>query len=324
MNNGFFFLKYAEARPPAVQPSPMSVLVSGTVAYDDIAAPGGSGENLLGGSASYAAIAAALFAPTHLAGIVGDDFAERDRERLRRRGVDLGSLATVTGGETFRWRGRYHEDFNSRDTLETRLGVNALPRPPLSAEARRAPFVLLANDAPGLQLDVRAQLLAPRFVVADSMNLWIETARDDLLRVVQRTSLLVLNDSEARQFTGEQNLITAGRRLLELGPVAVIIKKGEHGALLFHYKGGLFALPAYPVEDVLDPTGAGDSFAGALTGVLAALKRTDFTALRLAMLYATAVASVTVESLSCDRLEITTPKEIEDRAERLRSITTIS
>ncbi|MDR3228959.1 MAG: PfkB family carbohydrate kinase [Puniceicoccales bacterium] len=301
--------------------APQSLLVSGTVAYDDIITPKASGKRLLGGSASYAALAAAFFTDSRLAGIVGGDFAEKDRKRLRSHGVDLDGLHTEAAGKTFFWSGKYHENYNHRDTLETRLGVNAEPRPPLPEAWRETQFVLLANDAPTLQLAVLGQLHEPRFVLADTMNLWIETARKDLLRVAAHANLFVLNESEAELLSGESNLFFSGRKLLkETGARSVLVKKGEHGALLFH-REGLFALPAYPVTDLRDPTGAGDSFAGALVGVLAALGRSDFTALKLAMLYATAVASLTVESFSCDRLESAGVTEIESRAAALREMT---
>jgi len=299
--------------------APAPVLVSGTVAYDDIITPDASGTRLLGGSASYAALACSFFAETRLAGMVGADFAGADIARFRRRGVDISALAVDPSGETFFWRGRYHENRNRRDTLETRLGVNAGTRPPLPAGFRDAPVVLLANDEPRLQLDILAQLSAPRLVIADSMNLWIDIAREDLGRVIARAGLLILNDEEARQLTGEGNLVLAGRRLLAFGPRTVVVKRGEHGATMFH-EAGLFAVPAYPVTSVLDPTGAGDSFAGALAGALAALGRDDLSARKAAMLYATAVAGLTVESFSCDRLESAGAPEIENRVAILRDM----
>ncbi|MDR2844748.1 MAG: PfkB family carbohydrate kinase [Puniceicoccales bacterium] len=296
------------------------LLVSGTVAYDDIITPHGSGTRLLGGSASYAALAASYFTDTRLEGLVGADFLERDRERFRIHEVDTTGLRTAGTGDTFFWRGQYHENYNRRDTLETRLGVNAQPRPALPPGHATTPYVLLANDAPEFQLAVLDQLRSPRFVLADSMNYWIDTARDALLRVIARADLVVVNDSEAVQLSGESNLVLAARRLLEMGARALIVKKGEHGALLFH-TGGLFALPAWPVTQLYDPTGAGDSFAGAFMGTLAALQRTDFAALKLAMLHATAVASLTVEAFSCDRLERAGAEEIASRVAQLREMT---
>ncbi|MDR2862307.1 MAG: PfkB family carbohydrate kinase [Puniceicoccales bacterium] len=299
------------------QPAPL--LVSGTVAYDDIITPHGTGTRLLGGSASYAALAASYFTEVRLAGLVGGDFAARDIQRFRDHAIDTTGLHTDAAGETFFWRGSYHENYNQRDTLETRLGVNTRSRPPLPPGHEATPFVLLANDAPSLQLAVLDQLRGTEFVLADSMNLWIETAREDLLRVIRHASLFVINDSEAVHLSGEDNLILAARRLCEMGARILVIKKGEHGALLFH-AGDLFALPAHPVTELHDPTGAGDSFAGAFIGVLAALRRTDFDALKLAMLYATAVASLTVEAFSCDRLESAGIGEIAARVVRLREM----
>jgi sugar/nucleoside kinase (ribokinase family) len=305
---------------PANAREPAPLLVSGTVAYDDIITPHGSGERLLGGSASYAALAASYFAPARIAGIVGADFADKDRGRFHAREIDTAALQTDASGDTFFWRGRYHENYNARDTLETRLGVNARPRAALPAGYETTPRVLLANDAPALQLALLDQLRAPRFVVADTMNLWIDTARADLLRVIGRVNLFIVNDGEAVQLTGEHNLIRAGNALRALGARAAIVKKGEHGALLFHPEG-LFALPAFPVTELRDPTGAGDSFAGALAAALAAMQREDFEALKIAMLHATAVASLTVEAFSCDRLESAGADEIEARAAYLREMT---
>jgi len=300
-----------------------SVLVSGTIAYDDILTPSDSIKHALGGSGSYAALAASFFADTRLAGIVGSDFAVKDFERLKKRGIDTAGVNIVPAGETFFWRGKYHENYNSRDTLETRLGVNAHDRSPLPDAWRDSPFILLANDEPRLQHAVIAQLRAPRFILVDTMNLWIDTAQAELLRVTARADLFVVNDSEAQQLTGESNLIVAGRKMLKrTGARSVLVKKGEHGALLFHPEG-MFAIPSYPVTALRDPTGAGDSFAGAFIGVLAALDRVDFAALRLAALYATAVASLTVESFSCDRLESAGIAEIEKRADEIRDMTRI-
>jgi sugar/nucleoside kinase (ribokinase family) len=300
--------------------TPAPLLVSGTVAYDDIFTPHGAATDILGGSASYAALAASYFTDVRIAGLVGTDFAEKDIHRLREHAIDTTGLRTAPG-ETFHWRGRYHENYNLRDTLETRLGVNALPRPALPPGHEATPFVLLANDAPALQLAVLDQLAAPRFVLADTMNLWIEIAHDELAGLIPRVDLLIINDGEAAQLSGEANLFNAAARIRDTaGARALIVKKGEHGALLFH-PDGVFSLPAHPVTALHDPTGAGDSFAGALIGVLAAAGRVDFDALKLAMLYATAVASLTVEAFSCDRLETAGTAEIEARVARLREMT---
>lgn len=306
-------------RIPISPAPPAPLLITGSVAYDDIITPRGSGEKLLGGSAAYAALAASYFTDVRLVGVVGADFLEKDRERLRIHKIDTAGLHTDPSGATLFWRGKYQANYNRRDTLDIQLGVFARFRPELPPGYATTPFVMLANIAPALQLHVLDQVRAPRFVLADSMDLSIDTAREELLKVIARADLFVVNDSEAEHLTGESNVILAGRHLCALGPRAVIVKKGEHGALLFH-PDGLFALPAWPVTELHDPTGAGDSFAGALIAVLAALQRTDFAALKLAMLYATAVASLTVEAFSCDRLETAGTAEIEARAAQLRAM----
>ncbi|MDR1498031.1 MAG: PfkB family carbohydrate kinase [Puniceicoccales bacterium] len=297
------------------------LLVSGTVAYDDILTPTDSGEHLLGGSASYAALAASHFTTVRIASIVGADFAAADRERFLAREIDTAALQTDTSGDTFFWRGRYHDNFNTRDTLETRLGVNAHPRAPLPAGHETTPYVLLANDAPAIQLDLLAQMRSPRLVAADSMNLWIETDLARLRHVISKIHLFIVNDSEAAQLTGERNPVRAGHALLSFGARAAIVKKGEHGTLLFH-PDGLFALPAFPVTELRDSTGAGDSFAGALAASLAVMQREDFDAIKTAMLYATATASLSIEAFSCNKLEAaSTTAEIEARSAFLREMT---
>lgn len=304
--------------PITAMPAPL--LVTGSIAYDDIETPRGSSKNLLGGSASYAAIAASYFTSAHIIGIVGADFREADRARFRMRGINTDGLHVDSCGQTFHWRGKYHENYNQRDTLDVRPGVFTHFLPSLTPACRAIPFVLLANITPALQWHVLSQMQSPRFVLVDTMDLWIETAHADLLRILPRADILIVNDSEARSLGGSDNLICAGHALRGMGARSVIVKKGEHGALLFH-SDGLFVLPAYPVTELHDPTGAGDSFAGALAGALAALQRTDFDACKSAMLYATAVASLTVEAFSCARLESTSIAEIENRVSCIRQMT---
>jgi sugar/nucleoside kinase (ribokinase family) len=305
--------------PTPASPSPL--LVTGSIAYDDIITPRESARDCLGGSATYAAFAASRFTTTQLVGIVGADFAENDRERLRAHQVDTAALQTDPGGKTLRWRGKYHENHNQRDTLGIQLGVFENYHPTLPPTHTRTPYVLLANIAPALQLHVLNQVHSPKFVLADTMNHWMDTARNTLWQVISRAHLLVLNDTEATHLTGEANLIRAGRHLMghPSGPQSLIIKKGEHGSLFFH-RNGIFALPAYPVENLRDPTGAGDTYAGALLGVLAARRRTDATAIKQAMLYATALASLTLEDFSSVRLEAATTTEMESRVARLREM----
>lgn len=292
------------------------VLVIGSIAYDNIITPHATGENILGGSAAYASLAASYFAPPQLVGVVGHDFKKRDRQKLLRRGIDLSGLTTDESGKTFTWKGRYHENYNRRDTENLQLNVFEKFHPHLNAQHQVVPYVLLGNIRPSLQLAVLAQLSAPRFIVTDTIDIWIETQSEALKEVIRKTDLLIINDTEAGKLTGETNVPIAGKRLLELGCRAAIIKKGEHGALLFHPEG-LFALPAYPVTELRDPTGAGDSFAGALLGHLAATGKTDFATLRQAMIYGTVVASLTVEAFSTDRLTDTGCREIRRRRKEL-------
>lgn len=298
--------------------TPSPVLVVGSVAYDDIETPRAVSGRVLGGSASYCAMSAAFYAPVRLVGVVGADFAAEDVARLESCGIDLAGLKREAG-PTFYWRGRYHENFNRRDTLDIRLGVFEHFRPELPAAYRETPYILLGNIAPALQSAVLDAVTSPRLVVADSMDLWINIAREDLMALVKRVDVLILNDSEAEMLTGESNAILAGRKLRGFGPKTVIVKKGEHGAVLFH-EDGLCALPAYPVERLEDPTGAGDTFAGAFIGYLAAHNRTDFAAMRTALAYATATASLTVEAFSCGRLEKAGAAEISRRFEAIRQL----
>lgn len=302
--------------------NPAPALVVGSVAYDDIHTPFGHGQRILGGSASYAALAISYFTDARLVGVVGSDFDPAHRARLAARGIDLTGLQTDASGETFFWAGRYHENFDRRDTLETRLNVFEHFRPDLPAPYRATPFVLLGNIQPSLQSFVLDQLEAQAFVLADTMDLWVKHTRDDLLALMRRVDLFLINDDEAAQLTGEPNPILAGRALLGMGPKQVIIKKGSHGALLFS-PDSLFAIPAYPVTDLRDPTGAGDSFAGALLGYLAATGNTGPAAMRRAMAFATVTASLTVEAFSCDRLESAGAAAILERYHELLHIVRI-
>lgn len=296
----------------------MNTLIVGSVAYDGIETIHGTVDRVLGGSATYASLAASFFGPVMLVGVVGEDFQEEHLLALKARGIDLSGLERREG-RTFYWRGRYSPDFLSRTTLTTELNVFAHFEPVLPEEYRSAPFVFLANIAPQLQARVLEQVDSPHLVLADTMNLWIETAREELLDLLKRVNLLVLNDEEARQLTGEDNLIRAGRRLLTLGPARVIIKKGEHGAIAFS-EDDYFVAPAYPLEQVVDPTGAGDSFAGALVGYLAAAETLTEGTLRRAILYATAVASLAVEDFGPNRLLSASPDEVQDRVETIRRL----
>lgn len=299
----------------------MSVLVVGSTALDSIKTPRAEAPRLLGGSASHAALAASFFAPTRLVGVVGRDFPRRYLTLYRRHGIDLEGLQ-IAEGSTFHWAGEYEVNMNHRRTLRTELGVFEQFRPDLPPRYRETPYVLLANIAPALQHHVLDQMRRPRFVVADTMDLWLNTALPDLLRLLRRVDALVLNDGEARQLSGEDNLLRAARRLHRLGPPVVIIKKGEHGALLSG-PDGVFLCPAYPLERVVDPTGAGDSFAGGLVGYLARAGGRVRDHLRAAMLHGSVVASFCCEGFGVRRTARVTPAEIARRVDELLRLTRI-
>ena len=278
----------------------MSLLTVGTLAYDSVETAHDRREDLLGGSATYFSLAASLYGGVAVVGVVGRDFREGDLTLLRSRGVDLEGLQ-VAEGETFRWSGRYEADWNTRHTLATHLNVLQNFDPKLPAKHRGVRFLFLANATPAVQAKALAQAVRPTFTMLDTMNLWIETARAELLDLLRKVDALILNDEEARMLTGEPNLLRAAAKALGLGPRFVVLKKGEHGAFLVG-RGARLALPAYPVEEVVDPTGAGDTFAGGLMGYLASQGNADAATLRRAMLHGTAVASFCVESFGVEGL----------------------
>lgn len=300
----------------------MPVLIVGSIALDDIKTPTAENKNLLGGSASYGAFAASFFSPVNLVGIVGDDFPEDHMALLKSRGIHLEGLQSVPG-KTFRWSGEYGWDMNTRETLSVELNVFETFRPTLPESYRKTPIVLLANIAPDLQHLVLDQTEVPHFVIADTMDLWIDIARPRLIELLARVHMLILNDGEARQLTGETSLIRAGRKLQEMGPRYVAVKKGEHGCLLFGDNGEFFACPAYPLEDIHDPTGAGDTFAGGLAGFIAREKELTFSTLRQAVLHGSVLASFNVEAFSLERLKTLQPGEVEARLEDFRRIAAI-
>lgn len=296
----------------------MSVLVVGSIALDTVKTPVEEHADLLGGSASYAAVGASFFSPVNFVGIVGDDFPNEHVEYLRSRQIDLTGLETVPG-KTFRWSGEYMWDLNTRETRSVELNVFETFSPKLPPAYTNTPFVLLANIAPSLQSHVLDQMARARFVIADTMDLWINIAKDDLLALLPRVDMLILNDSEARQFTGETSLIKAGAKIRSLGPKYVAIKKGEHGCLLFG-EGRFFSCGAYPLEDIHDPTGAGDTFAGGLAGYLAAHAGAEvtFEDLRKGVVYGSVLASFNVERFSLERLRSLGQKEIDERYQMFR------
>lgn len=296
----------------------VSLVVVGSLALDTVATPVVTRRDVLGGSVSYACAAASFFTRTGMVGIVGADFPESGIEQFRKFGIDLQGLHKVEG-KTFRWSGVYEQNMNVRRTLATELNVFASFSPELPEAYRTSPFLFLANIAPSLQLQVLSQIHKPRFVAADTMDLWIRTAREPLMRLISKIDLLLINDSEARQLTGNEHLVQAARQVLEWGPSYVVIKKGEHGSMLFS-KSGLVLIPAYPVDDVQDPTGAGDSFAGGFMGCLAASGKLTQAAVRRAMAVGTVVASFAVEAFSLDRLAGITRAELDARAAEFRKM----
>jgi len=291
----------------------MSVLVVGSIGLDTVKTPIEEHADLLGGSASYAAVGASFFAQVNLVGIVGDDFPKTHIGYFESRDIDLAGMQIVPG-KTFRWSGEYHWDMNTRTTLSTDLNVFEHFTPTLPAGYSNTPLVLLANIAPGLQSHVLDQMQKPKFIIADTMNLWIEIAKNDLIALLKRVDMLILNDSEARELTGETSLVKAGRKIRELGPSYVAIKKGEHGCLLFG-EDQFFSCGAYPLEDIHDPTGAGDTFAGGLAGYLASRNDSEITfeKLRKAVVYGSVLASFNVEKFSLERMRSLTIRDIEER-----------
>ena len=296
----------------------MTVLVVGSVALDSIDTPFGHAERVVGGSATFFASAACHLTAVQLVGVVGDDYPIDRLASLAERGVDLAGLERAPGA-SFQWRGRYGHDLNSAQTLETQLGVFAQFRPDIPETFRHTPYLFLANIDPRLQLEVLAQVAKPRLVACDTMNFWIESRRDDLLTVLGRVDLVTLNDGEARQLTGLPNLVHAARWIVDRGPRVVIIKKGEHGALMFTGRSIFFA-PAFPLESVFDPTGAGDAFAGGLMGYLARTDDLSEANLRRAVAVGSVMGSFAVERFSNERLVQLTPEELDERIAAFREL----
>jgi len=287
------------------------LLVVGSVALDTVETCRTCRDEILGGAACYSCYAASFFTPTRLVGVVGTDFPEAHTELLRGRGIDLAGLERAAG-RTFRWSGRYAADFNTRTTLDTQLNVFETFRPKLPPLWTDSPFVFLANIDPELQLEVLTQVKKPRFAACDTMNFWIGGKRDALLAVLARVDMILLNDEEARQLSGQDSLPAAARVIAALGPKAVVVKRGDAGALLFQ-GNDVFAAPALPLEHVVDPTGAGDSFAGGFMGCLAAGDDTSPGAVRSALVAGTVMASFCVEDFSLDRLRALDPQQIRAR-----------
>jgi sugar/nucleoside kinase (ribokinase family) len=299
----------------------MSLTVVGSIAFDAVKTPFGERDRMLGGAAVHFSLAASFFTEVRPVGPVGEDFGPAEFDVLERRGVIVDDIERVAGGKSFFWRGRYEYDLNVAHTEDTRLGVFGEFEPKLSAAAREADTLFLANIQPDLQRRVRAQCDAARFSALDSMNLWIDTTRDSLLAAIAEVDCLVLNDAEIRQLTGESNLARAARAVMERGPRAVVAKQGEYGAALFTAEG-FFALPGFPLEDVRDPTGAGDSFAGGFLGYLDSHEGDlDEACLRRAMGYGTVLASFNVEQFGTERVAALSREEIDERFAALHAMT---
>lgn len=293
----------------------MPLLVIGSVALDSVHTPREAREDVLGGSAVFFSCAASFFTSVRLVGVVGDDWPPEHTRFLESRRIDTSGLQVVPGGKTFRWRGKYLPNMNDRETLEVNLNVLGEFDPVLPNDFKRCPYVFLANGSPQAQQKGLDQVIGPRLVVADTMDLWIRETHDDLMQLFRRIDGLVLNDSEAKLLTGDENLVRAGQQIRELGPKFVVIKKGEHGAMFFsQYE--TYVLPAFPTEQVVDPTGAGDSFAGGMMGYLAECGVFDPRTLKKALAYGILVASFTVEDFSLERLKGITREDLEFRMQQ--------
>jgi len=297
----------------------MPLLVVGSVAIDNVQTPDARRDNLLGGSATHFSYAASFFTEVQLVGVVGEDFPREHIELLRRRGIDTSGLEVVPDGRTFRWTGRYEPNMNDRESLDTQLNVFGQFNPVLSEEFRRAPFAFLANGVPTVQMKVLAQVPGCRLVVADTMELWIETTHADVMKLLERIDGLVINDSEAKMLAGTENLVSAGHLVRRMGPKFVVIKKGEHGAMFFS-EHETYVLPAFPTPRVIDPTGAGDCFAGGMMGYLAQEDNFDPETLKTAMAYGILVASFNVEGFGLERMLEITNRDIEDRMHEYRKM----
>ena len=318
----------------------MPITVVGSIAYDSVSTPFGERQRMLGGAAVHFALAASFFQEVRVVGPVGDDFGETELDVLRNRGVDISDVERIPGGKTFFWRGKYGWDLNSRETLDTQLGVFEGFQPKLSESSRSSDVLFLANIQPDLQREVRAQMPDARFVALDSMNLWIEAARESLMKAIAECDCLILNDSELRQLTDKASLYAAAREILSWassppdgggetsvrrGPRVIVAKQGEYGAALVT-ADGFFSLPAFPLESVVDPTGAGDTFAGGFVGYIAAHADEEITdeLLRQAMAHGTALASFNVEEFGTHRIESLAGAEIVARVRQLREFTQFS
>jgi sugar/nucleoside kinase (ribokinase family) len=278
----------------------MGIVVVGSVAYDTVETSNGRRDDALGGAATFFSIAARFFAPVSIVGVIGEDFKPEHERMLSERGIDIRAMERHAG-KTFHWHGRYHEDMNKRDTVSLALNVFEGFNPTLLPDQQRCDYLFLANISPELQYRVLSQVSSPKVVAADTMDFWIQNARPQLMKLIEKIDILTVNDEEARMLSGEHNLVRAGRAVLKMGPKSLLVKRGEYGVLQFS-KDGMFAVPAYPLEEVVDPTGAGDTFAGGMMGFLARNGRLNESILRTAVVYGSVMASFAVEKFSLDRL----------------------
>lgn len=298
----------------------MSLLVVGSVAFDAVETPFGKREKMLGGAATHFALSASFYTNVRVVGVVGDDFGREEDQVFAERNIDTTDLERITGGRTFFWRGRYDYDLNTAHTLDTQLNVFADFKPKLSDAAKNSRLVFLANIQPDLQREVREQVKGAELVGLDTMNFWIESARESLIETIKVVNVVIINDAEARHLTDEPNLIKAARKILQGGPKALVVKRGEYGAALFT-RDSYFAIPAYPLESVFDPTGAGDTFAGGFMGYLASQQKIDEAAMRRAMIFGSVMASFNVEEFGTERVRRLTHEEINERFRRFKQMT---
>ncbi len=297
------------------------LLIVGTVAFDAIETPFGKTDKILGGAGTYIGLSAAQFdIETSVVSVVGEDFPQEYLDLMTERNIDISGIEVVKGGKTFFWSGKYHNDLNSRDTLDTQLNVLADFKPVVPEDFKSPDIVMLGNLHPLVQLSVLEQLERPKLVVLDTMNFWMDNTWDDLMKVIAKVDVVTINDEEARQLTNEHSLVKAARKIAEMGPKYVVIKKGEHGALLFHNEQIFFA-PALPLEEVFDPTGAGDTFAGGFTGYLAHTGDISFKNMKNAVIYGSNLASFCVEKFGTERMVELNKEEIHQRLEDFKALT---
>jgi sugar/nucleoside kinase (ribokinase family) len=298
----------------------MSLLVVGSVAFDAVETPFGKRDKMLGGSATHFAIAASFYTDVRVVGVVGGDFTEEEEQAFARRGIDTTDIERIPDGKTFFWRGRYDFDLNTAHTLDTQLNVFADFKPKLSDASKNSRLVFLGNIQPDLQSEVREQVKGAKLVALDTMNYWINTVPDSLIEAIKKVNVVIINDAEARQLAGEPNIIKAARKILTWGPDALIVKRGEYGAAMFTPET-YFAIPAFPLESVFDPTGAGDTFAGGFMGYLASQEQIDEAAMRRAMIFGSVMASFNVEEFGTERVQRLTQAEINERFRAFKQMT---